>query len=411
MCECGRDKIQGLKEFEKKYRLADFFRENWEAYKSSPEKYIQPEQYKAVNSILICRTAALGIETYACPGCGEITEVYHSCKNRFCPTCSWHDTVRWAEKLKGEMMDLPHRHVVFTLPHGLNSLVKESGKYVLNILMRTSAETLKDWIGAKYGIKPGIISVLHTFGEKKDLHYHIHMIVTWGGIDPSNGTKVEIKGEYVNYEFLKKKFRCKIEDELIRLYRDGYIKDQFRDEQTLKRLLRRVNEKKWIVHFEPPMELASEVIRYIGRYSKRACLSEYKITKIEGENISFSYKDYKTVDNERRAIVRELTLHYREFFPRLLQHVPLPYFRMVRYYGIYSNRGEIPEQYRYKETEKKKEIGNEEEEWIGTKILHCTTCNLEKEYQYTTIEKKGDNKGEKLKMQYKRTIGFRRKSA
>jgi hypothetical protein len=177
----------------------------------------------------VCRTAALGVDLYACPGCGEITEVYHSCKNRFCPTCSWQDTVRWAERVKGQMLNLPHRHAVFTLPHQLIPIIKSNGKELLNILMRTAADTLKDWISHKYHLKIGIISVLHTFGETKEYHAHVHMIVSWGGTDNTTGELTAIKGEYVNYRFLQDKFRCKFEDSLIEIFDRGklvYIPEQ-----------------------------------------------------------------------------------------------------------------------------------------------------------------------------------------
>ena len=72
---------------ERKFRLADFIRLNWEKYAEHPTEPIRPEQYKAVNAIRVCRTAALGVDTYVCPECGEVSEIYHSCKNRFCPTC------------------------------------------------------------------------------------------------------------------------------------------------------------------------------------------------------------------------------------------------------------------------------------------------------------------------------------
>ena len=54
----------------KKYRLSDFFNRWWDEYAQHPAEYITPEQYKAVNAIRVCRTAALGIDTYACPKCG-----------------------------------------------------------------------------------------------------------------------------------------------------------------------------------------------------------------------------------------------------------------------------------------------------------------------------------------------------
>lgn len=105
---CGSQKIT--------YRLADFFNRWWDEYAQHPAEYITPEQYKAVNAIRVCRTTALGIDTYACPDCGEVREISHSCKNRFCPSCGWRDTLKWAARMKEKMLRVPHRHVVMTLP-------------------------------------------------------------------------------------------------------------------------------------------------------------------------------------------------------------------------------------------------------------------------------------------------------
>lgn len=389
MCNC-KSNTQSDWSDSKKYRLADFFDMWWDTYKKNPKHFITPEQYKAVNAMRLCRSEALGVDHYACPDCGEITQVYHSCKNRFCPTCSWQDTLKWADNIKQKMLDLPHRHTVMTLPHQLNDLIKKNGDKLLSALMHASANTMKEWMGEKYNLNPGVISVLHTFGETKDYHAHTHMIVSWGGINKKNHSLVEIKGEYVNFDFLKKKFRCKFEDELIALYNDGSLIHQFIDRQDFMRFIKSLNKRKWIIHLEPPMQVPTEVIRYIGRYSKRACLSEYKITKIEGENIAFRYKDYKTTDKNNKPVERELKLNYRDFFPRLLQHVPLKHFRLVRYYGAYANRNQIPQQYLCSGTQEKKtnESGDWEslqEEITGENPLICPHCQKRKIYIYTTI--------------------------
>jgi hypothetical protein len=215
MCNSPSHKQESQFKEAQHYRLADFFDAWWDIYVQSPKEYIHSEQYKAVNAIRTCRTAALGVDVYACPACGEVTEIFHSCKNRFCPTCSWQDTLRWADKVKHQMFDLPHRHVVFTLPHELNNLVKKNHKLLLNELMRISADVLKDWISHKYNLNIGVISVLHTFGEVKNYHLHMHMIVSWGGIDRATGKLTRLKSDYVNYEFLQKKFMCKFEDMIV----------------------------------------------------------------------------------------------------------------------------------------------------------------------------------------------------
>jgi len=381
---------------EKKHYLSVFFNNWWDTYTKSPSKFITKEQYKAVAAIRVCRTEALGVDHYVCEECGEITQIYHSCKNRFCPTCSWKDTLKWADKMKSQLLDIPHRHVVFTLPHKLNPLINDNKVDLLSTLFQTAAESIKDWIHHKYKLTPGIINVLHTFGEKKDLHPHIHMILSWGGINSNYGVE-PIKGEYINYEFIQTKFRCKFEDKLIELFDNKALQHDFNSRIDFMRYIKQINDKHWRIHFEPAMAIPTQVIRYIGRYSKRACLSEYKITNIEGEYISFSYKDYKKLDFNGKAMLQVLRLHYRDFFPRLLQHVPLPYFRLVRYYGAYAARTKailnkklidikvIPEPAR----------ATDEANAKGENPKICKHCKTEKAYLYTTISNK---KGERFFM-------------
>jgi hypothetical protein len=364
----------------KEYRLSDYFDKWWDIYLQSPKEFVQPEQFKAVNAIRTCRTAALGVDIYACPECGEISEVYHSCKNRFCPTCSWRDTVQWADRMKKSMLNVPHRHVVFTLPHSLNPIIKRNQSQLLNVFMRVTTDVFRDWMGSKFKLRVGTISVLHTFGEAKNYHPHIHMIVTWGGINKDTGGLQALATDYVNYEFLQQKFRCKFEDELIRLFDEGMLEHKYSERKDFMNFIRRINKTQWVVHLEPPMDIPAKVIRYIGRYSKRACLSEYKITKMEGEYIGFKHKDYKKLDYNNKPIEKTLELHYNDFFPLLLQHVPMPYFRIVRYYGIYATKVYIPKEYLYNG-----EDNNEEEQYEYNDPRECKTCQIAKIYQYTEV--------------------------
>ena len=394
MCECAIHTTEVKHDWfgEKKYRLAHFFDQWWDSYCLDPKHFIQPEQYKAVQAIRTCRTAALGIDIYSCPECGDTTEVYHNCKNRFCPTCSWSDTVRWAEKIKRNMLNISHRHVVFTVPHALIPLIKRNEFALLNMQMQVSAETLKEWMEHKYGLRCGIISVLHTAGEPKTFHAHVHMILSWGGINKI-GAIQQIKGLFVKYEFISNKFREKYEKRLTELFDSEKLHHNFKDKIEFQRFLKRINGKNWIIHFEEPMETPSAVIRYIGRYSKRACLSEYKITQMEGEIIGFSFKDYKAKDFYGHPMVKEKALNYREFFPLLLQHVPLPYFRLVRYYGIYSNKGHLPRDYFNQEEEPPTDWKSLQEAETGENPLVCQRCKVDKAYIYSIVERRtGFNK-------------------
>ena len=388
MCECAIHTQEKHNWFgEKKFRLATFFDRWWDIYCKDPKHFIKPEQYKAVRDIRVCRTATLGVDIYSCHNCGETTEVYHNCKNRFCPTCSWGDTIRWAKKIKRNMLRISHRHVIFTIPHQLNPLIRKNEFLLLNMQMKVSAETLKEYMGLKYKVKPGIISVLHTAGELKTLHAHSHMILSWGGID-NNGSLKQIKGKFANYKSIKSIFRNKYENRLIELFNSGQLITDFKDIIQLKRYLKKANEKKWIIHFEDPIDTPEEVIRYIGRYSKRACLSEYKITRMENEIIAFKYKDNKNKDFNGNPIERELVLNYRDFFPLLLQHVPLPRFRLVRYYGIYSNRGHIPREYFSEMDDTPVNWKSLQQSETGQDPLICQKCNVIKTYSYSIAQSK-----------------------
>ncbi|MFO8054158.1 MAG: transposase [Bacteroidales bacterium] len=382
---CSSCPQQDTKDYpEKKYRLADFFDMHWDNYMESPAEYVKPEQLKAVNAMRVCRTPVLGVEVYACPDCGEITTVKHSCKNRFCPTCSWQDTVKWAERVKKKMLKVKHRHIVCTLPHSLHPLIKRNEELLLSALMRASAATFKDWFENKYRTKIGIVSVLHTYGEMKNYHPHTHMIVSWGGVGKNDRKLNEIKKEFVNYKFLRKKFRCKFEDELIYWNDRGQLDHDFVDREGFMNYIKKINKQDWQIHLEPSIDIPEQVVRYVGRYSKRACLSEYKITDIDGEYISFLYKDYRDRDENKKPKEKELRLHYRDFFPRLLQHVPAPYFRIVRYYGLYSNHGNIPDEYLNGETENEENVEKEELK----NPLYCEYCNMEKVFVYSYYDRR-----------------------
>jgi hypothetical protein len=140
---------------------------------------------------------------------------------------------------------------------------------------------------------------------------------------------------------------------------------------------------KVLLILEPPMNMPEQVIRYIGRYSKRACLSEYKITNIEGEYISFKYKDYKQKDDKGKYTEKIMRLHYDDFFPLLLQHVPLANFRLVRYYGIYATKSKILEKFKNKAAYV--EFATDEKTVDATKV--CSSCSGKMTHTVTQSEK------------------------
>ena len=86
-----------------------------------------------------------------------------------------------------ELLPVKYYHAVFTMPHQLNSLVMGNRKAMFTLLFDAASYTLLKFAGdEKYlGAQPGIIAVLHTWGQQLSFHPHIHCIVSGGGITSS----------------------------------------------------------------------------------------------------------------------------------------------------------------------------------------------------------------------------------
>lgn len=77
-------------------------------------------------------------------------------------------------------------------------------------------------------------------------------------------------------------------------------------------------------------------INYCMRYASRPAMAESRITKYErnSETVEWFYHDHK--DNKRH----DVTDNVKDFINKLIIHIPDHHFRMVRYYGFYSNRSQ-----------------------------------------------------------------------
>ena len=76
---------------------------------------------KIWRAIVACRTAVLGGHVESCSGCGMNRHVYHSCRNRHCPACQTRTKEAWIAARRREVLPVPYFHLVFTLPHDLNT--------------------------------------------------------------------------------------------------------------------------------------------------------------------------------------------------------------------------------------------------------------------------------------------------
>src|SRR5689334_22195081 len=127
-----------------------------------PEAPTNLHVQKVLQRLRVCRTAALGYHAYRCSNneCSEIKYQYHSCRDRHCPMCGAIKKDEWIEARMLELLPVKYYHVVFTLPHELNSLILGHRKILYKLLFDASAQTLLTFAKDKkyIGAVPGIIS-------------------------------------------------------------------------------------------------------------------------------------------------------------------------------------------------------------------------------------------------------------
>jgi hypothetical protein len=98
-------------------------------------------------------------------------------------------------------------------------------------------------------------------------------------------------------------------------------------------LFRKLFAKPWMPYAEQPFKKARQVINYIGRYSHSIAISNHRIKNIDGDKVTFSYKNYR-----KNGQKEEMQLSQWDFICRFARHIVPHRFVRIRHYGILSNR-------------------------------------------------------------------------
>ncbi len=319
--------------------VADILREHISDYLA---KYrMPPEHYKVVYDILNCRTAYLGGHIEECDHCGTQRNAYNSCRNRHCPKCQTITKERWLEARKAELLPVPYFHSVFTLPHELNPVILCNKKVMLAILFKAVSETLLEF-GANpengLGGKLGFISLLHTWDQLLNDHFHLHCLVPGGVLAddrnqwiwckndflfPIQALSTVFRGKYIYY--LKKAYE---NNELVFPGKTGSLGTA----NGFKALMNSCYACDWVVDIRDPIDQLEYVLEYLARYTHRVAISNNRILSLEDGKVTFAYKNRDTGQTE------QTTIDAVEFIRRFLLHVLPKGFMRIRHYGLFANR-------------------------------------------------------------------------
>jgi hypothetical protein len=315
--------------------VADIFRSFGPAYRQRHR--LRLEEHKAMRAIEQCRTAALGGHVDACLDCGALQISYNSCRHRACPKCQGEARQKWVEAREAELLPIEYFHVVFTLPSALNPLLHYNRVLMLNLLFQAVSQTLLEFGRRHLEGEIGAWAVLHTWGQTLCEHNHLHTIVTGGALsaDGQRWTPCRM-GFLFPVSALAAVFRGKY----LAALKQAHTKGQLRfggevgalwEAEDFRRFVRSLYTHDWIVYAKRPFAGAREVVRYLGRYTHRGPISNQRLLSLEGDQVSFAYK------NSRAGGAWEtMELSVAEFIRRYLVHVLPSGFVRIRYYGLYA---------------------------------------------------------------------------
>ncbi len=302
---------------------------------------LTPTHRKVLGSLAACRTAEMGARVEQCDHCGQEVILYNSCNDRHCPTCQGGKRAAWLEARQQELLPtVEYFHVIFTVPDELHAIALAHPKVYYDLLLRAVRETLLE-IGATpkhLGAQIGGWMVLHTWGQRLDLHPHVHVIVPGGGLSPTGDRWISCpRGFFLPVRVLSRKFRGKLLDLLKRSHAKGELPMTGRlahldDTNRFAEFLSPLYDIPWVVWAEPPEAGPEVVLKYLARYTYRIAISDDRIQSIEDGKVTFWYKDYA-----RGGRWDTMTLDAEKFLRRFCLHVLPKGFMRVRPFGLMAN--------------------------------------------------------------------------
>lgn len=301
--------------------LQDIFKDHYEEmiYTLHPRQSVIENVDKMIN----CGDPSFGGAMYSCPHCGKQKFVPFRCRSRFCTSCGNLYTMQRTTSISFKLIDVPHRHCVFTVDENLRPFFLED-RSLLDCLFHSVNSVVSRMflnLNRSMHFTPGFVMVLHTFGRDLKWNPHIHCLISEGGC-ADNGFWRNVR--HFHFAFLRNAFRTALLNEM-----ESSIGPSFK---KVKALCYREHKDGFYVYAKPVKCSPAAVAKYIGRYLGRPPISSSRIDGYDADSVTFHYNRH-----EDDVYVQE-TIPVMEFIKRLIQHIPEKHYKMIRYGGIYARR-------------------------------------------------------------------------
>ena len=320
--------------------VADLIRACGDRFIEQNQRWLSFQQLKVLRAVERCRTMALGGHIDSCSVCDHSAISYNSCRNRHCPKCQAQARERWLTARQKELLEVNYFHVVFTLPHQLNPLCRDNARLLYDLLFKTVSETMLEVAAdpKHLGARIGFLAILHTWGQNLLLHPHLHCVVPAGGLSLDHKRWISPRyAFFLPVKVLGRVFRGKFVAGLKRAFRRKWLHFGGRNEslahpKLFAAFLRTLFRQDWVVYAKRAFGGPAQVLRYLGRYTHRVAISNHRLLDLDGERVTFRWKDYARHNKQRI-----MTLSADEFLRRYVQHVLPHSFVRIRQFGFLAN--------------------------------------------------------------------------
>ena len=290
---------------------------------------MSPDQQRVFNAVLTCRTPALGVQLQRCDHCGFEILRYCSCRNRHCPKCQGAVRAQWVQDRCEDVLDVPYFHLVFTLPHELNGLVRRNPRLIYRLLFEVAWYTLDTLAHQRLDGQLGMTAVLHTWGQTLSEHIHLHCLIPGGAFNDRHGRWQRARSRFLfPVNVMRTLFRGRFVSRLRQAHADLAL-----SEHDLDTLLENLMRKDWTIYAKPVLGHAHQLLDYLGRYTYRIAIGHERLLAIRDAQVLFRYRDYRCAGKHK-----VMALEGTEFIRRFLTHVVPRGFMRVRHYGFLANR-------------------------------------------------------------------------
>ena len=301
---------------------------------------------QSIDKFLACRDMSKGFIKFKCPLCPIIHKFPLTCKSKLCPSCGFKYSSIWAQNTIKHILNIEHRHVLFTIPKEcrqfffydrkllskLSAVVNEIFKFCFHNISRKKLRKNKiSKFSRKYFtdsniVHYGLISIIHTFGRDLKWNPHIHAIVSLGGFTKNFDFR---KMRHFNVDTIAGQWKYHV----LKIIQNGEYHDSKIKKKALDTVAKLYREDKRFFFNVGDGDINSTkgIIRYLGRYLARSPVAEYKITEIDDDNVTFFFNDL--ANNKKKTYI---TMPAEKFISQILIHLPPKTFKMVNRYGFYS---------------------------------------------------------------------------